>query len=392
MHTIEELPEDDHPLFGSDDRHNLPGADQYVPGARRRSDRHRRKRRKGRRLAPLLAILVIVVVVGAGYVLVRQVGNSFAAADYAGSGQGFVQIQIQKGDTADDIATTMQKASVVKSTRAFVNAAKKSGQADDIQPGIYQVRLHSSGAAAMNAILDPANRLVSKVTIPEGYTYLQVLQQISDKTKIPLADLKAAAAQLPNLGIPSAIKATSVEGMLFPATYDFDPTTTASSALQSMVAKFSAEYASLNIAAKAKGLGLTPYQVLIIASIIEGEAKFDADRAKVARVIMNRIAINRPLQIDATSVYAAKLQGKDPKSVVYSEIASPYNSYKNAGLPPTPIGNPGEAAIDAAMTPQAGGWLYYVNIDAAGHLGFFTDEAAFLRAAEACKANNWGCG
>ncbi|MCW2493752.1 MAG: endolytic transglycosylase MltG [Frankiales bacterium] len=390
--TIEDLPDDDHPLFGADDPSRFADAAGYVPGSRRRADRRRPKPRRGRRLAPFLAILVIVAVVGAGYVLVRQVTTRFAVADYTGNGQGFVKIQVQPGDGASDIAATLQKAGVVKSTRAFVNAATNSGQAGDIQPGVYQLRLRSSGSAAMTAILDPANRLVSKVTIPEGYTYLQVLQQIADKTKLPLAQLKAAAAQVANLGIPDGIKATSVEGMLFPATYDFDPNTTADSSLQSMITKFGAEYVALNMASKARTLGLTPYQVLIIASIAEAEAKFDADRAKVARVILNRIAIKRPLQVDATSAYAAKLQGKDPASVVYAAMPGPYNSYKNAGLPPTPIGNPGEAAINAALAPPPGQWLYYVNIDAAGHLGFFTDEASFLQAAATCKAKNWGCG
>jgi UPF0755 protein len=390
--SIEELPDDGHPLFAPADPDHLPDHGGYAPSGPRRADRHRRKRRRGRRLAPLLAILAIAAVVGASYFMVLKIGDRFAVADYSGTGQGFVRIQVQPGDGAEDIGATLVKAGVVKSAKAFVNAAKKSGQAGDIQPGTYQLRLQSSGAAAMVAILDPANRLVSKVTIPEGWTYLQALQQISDKTKIPLADLKAAAKQLSTLNIPDGIKATSVEGMLFPATYEFDPATTATSALQAMVGKFGTEYASLMMQSKASALNLTPYQVLIIASISEAEAKFDADRAKVARVIMNRLAIKRPLQIDATSAYYAKLQGLDPTKVIYAQIPGPYNSYKNAGLPPTPIGNPGEAAINGALAPPAGTWLFYVNDDAAGHLGFFTNEADFLKAAETCKQQNWGCG
>jgi UPF0755 protein len=388
--SIEELPGEDHPLFGPDDHddHEQP----YVPGGRRRADRHRGRRKRRRRIAPLLALIVIVAVVAASYVIVRQVADRFVVSDYSGSGQGFVRIQVQPGDGADDIGATLAKAGVVKSARAFVNAASASGQAGSIQPGMYQVRLHSSGAAALSEILDPANRLVSKVTIPEGYTYKQVLAKVSEVTGLPLAAVTEASTHLADLGVPPSIKATSVEGLLFPATYDFDPDTTASSALQAMITKFSAEYASLGVDAKARALGLTGYQVLIIASIAEAEAKFDADRAKVARVILNRVAAKRALQVDATSAYAAKIAGKDPASVVYNTIDSPYNTYTHPGLPPTPIGNPGEAAIVSALDPPAGDWMYYVNVDAAGHLGFFTDENAFLAAAAKCKAQNWGCG
>ena len=129
-----------------------------------------------------------------------------------------------------------------------------------------------------------------------------------------------------------------------------------------------------------------------IASIIEGEAKFDADRPKVARVILNRLAADRPLQIDATSVYGAKLAGLDPKQVDFATLDSPYNSYTHPGLPPTPIDNPGDSSLKAAVQPAAGSWMYYVNGDAAGHLSFFTDENAFLQAVATCRANGWGCG
>jgi UPF0755 protein len=388
--STDEVHDDDHPLFGA-------GPVSYEPversfAGRPLATRHQHRRRRRRRISQAIAVLAIAAVIAVSWVLVKGVAERFHVADYSGSGQGFVRIQIQSGDSADDIAGTLVKKGVVQSTRAFINAAKKSGQSADIQPGVYQVRLHSSGAAAMAAILDPANRLISRVTIPEGYTYLQVLQAVADKTKLPLDQLKAAAKDVANLGIPDGVTATSAEGMLFPATYAFDPNTTPSSALQAMITKFGSEYVSLNMAAKAKALNLTPYQVLIIASITEAEAKFDADRAKVARVIMNRIAQRRALQVDATSAYGGKLQGKDPAKVVYATFPGPFNTYTHLGLPPTPIGNPGEKAISAALSPPAGPWLWYVNIDAAGHLGFFRDEAAFTAASNLCAARHWGCG
>lgn len=385
--SIDELQDDDHPLFGSDD------ADQHVPGVRKRSHRRQqRRRRRRRRIAPILALIVIIALVVASYELVHSVTGRFATPDYTGSAQGLTKIKISPGDGAEDVATTLVKAGVVQSSRAFVNAAKASGRANDIQPGVYQVHLHSSGKIAMAAILDPANRLVSQVTIPEGFTEKQVLSLLATKTGLPLASLQAAAGRIANLGLPSGLKPTSAEGFLFPSTYDFDPGLSADAVVQQLTAQFSAEDAKLGLSGAAKTAGVTPYQVLIIASIAEAEAKYDADRAKVARVILNRIAQNRPLQIDATSAYAAKLAGLDPSKVIYATINSPYNSYTHPGLPPTPIDNPGESSIKGALNPPAGSWLYYVNGDAAGHLSFFTDESSFLAAAAVCKAKGWGCG
>jgi UPF0755 protein len=402
--------EDDHLLFGAADRHaahpgdvahpadGRPGPDQRARASApppRRSDRHQRPRRQKRgrrRFAQLVALVALVAIIAVSWVIVKQVSGHFAVADYAGAGEGSVQVTVSPGDSADAIGTTLEKAGVVKSARAFSNAASKSGQAGDIQPGTYKLKLRSSGEAAVAAILNPVNLLVSKVTIPEGYTYKQVLAAVAAKTGLPMSDLEAAYAKTADLGIPDGLPTKSAEGMLYPATYNFDPTTTAESALQDMVTQFGAEYTRLGMAAKAKELGETPYAALIIASITESEAKFDSDRAKVARVIMNRLAEPRNLQIDASSAYAAKLAGKDPTSVDYATLVSPFNTYTHAGLTPTPLGNPGEAAIQAALNPPAGNWLFYVNIDAAGHLGFFDNEADFLAAAATCTAKGWGCG
>jgi UPF0755 protein len=221
---------------------------------------------------------------------------------------------------------------------------------------------------------------------------MQVFAALAAKTKVPVAALQKAAGAIGNLGLPAGFTAKSAEGFLFPSTYKFNPGMTADEVVQQVTGQFTAEWNRLGLTAEAKAAGVTPYQGVIIGSIAEAEAKFDADRAKVARVILNRIKANRPLQIDATSAYAAKLAGLDPTKVIYAEINSPYNSYTHPGLPPTPIDNPGEASLKAGVNPTPGDWLYYVNGDAAGHLVFFNDEASFQAAADKCKANNWGCG
>ena len=382
--STEEVHDDDHPLFGSDE------PTPYVPGARKRSHRHKPKRKKRHKVAPLVAIIAIVAVVAVSWALISSVSDHFKVADYSGSGQGFTRVQIHSGDGADDIANALVKAGVVRSARAFVNAAKASGQSDKIQPGVYRLRLKSSGKAAMAAILDPANQLVSKVTIPEGYTAKQVLADLANKTGLQLADLTAAANRIENLGLPDGITAKSPEGFLFPATYDFDPTMSADAVVQTLTQQFGAEYAHVGLAAGAKALNISPYRALTIASMIESEAKFPQDRPKIARVIFNRLAKRMPLGIDAVNRYGVALEGKDPNSVTYQED-SPYNVRTHTGLPPTPISNPGEASLQAAINPAAGDWLYYVVNDAAGHHLFTADEPTWAAAVAKCKANGWGC-
>jgi UPF0755 protein len=196
------------------------------------------------------------------------------------------------------------------------------------------------------------------------------------------------------LGLPlgyatSSSAPASAEGFLFPATYAVDPGASASDALQAMVARFAAEDRSLGFASAAKRIGLTPYRALIIASIAQAEAKYPADMPKVARVILNRLKAARPLQIDATSAYRAKLAGLDPTRVIYSEVSGPYNTYRHLGLPPTPIDNPGAPALNAAVHPAAGNWTFYVNQDAAGHLFFTNSDQAFAKAVARCRAHHW---
>jgi UPF0755 protein len=381
--SIDELRDDDHPLFDSDD-----GA-SHVPGARKRAQRRQRRRRR-HRLAPIIAIVLILGLIAVSYQIVSSVSKRFVTPDYSGSGQGFTRVKVSPGDGATDVAAAMVKAGVVKSSRAFINAAENSGRASDIQAGVYKVRLRSSGEAAMAAILDPANRLVSQVTIPEGYTERQVLTLLASKTGLPIAELRAAAGKISNLGLPEGMSPKTAEGFLFPSTYEFDPDQSADEVVQQLAGQFAAEYRKLGFAAGAKALKLTPYQALIIASLIESEAKFPEDRPKVARVILNRMAKGTPIGIDAANRYGVALTGKDPDSVTYTED-SPYNVRTRVGLPPTPVSNPGEASLQAAIQPAAGDWIYYVVSDSAGHHVFTADEDVFTAAVAKCKANGWGC-
>jgi UPF0755 protein len=349
------------------------------------------------RVVLLVALLVVVLVAVSGWLLVRPIfSHQVAAKDWTGAGSGEVRVRVNAGDGSATIADTLVKAGVVRSASAFTHAAANNPNGSTIQPGLYRLREHMSAAQALALMLDRASRLFVKVTFPEGTTEQEVISKLAIALKVPVATVQKVAASIGELGLPEGYAAgnaapSTAEGFLYPITYDFDVGASPADALQQMTAQYVAEDRQLSFAATAKQRRMTPYHALIVASMIEGEAKFDADRAKVAQVIYNRLAAGMPLKVDATSRYGARLLGKDPASVPYAKLNSPYNTYLHKGLPPTPINNPGAAAMTAAVNPAPGMWLYYVNGDAAGHLSFFDNEADFTKAVAVCRAHGWGC-
>ena len=381
-------------LFGSDGSEEEGWAEPAPHQSRRHARAQRRRVRRSRRTFSALAAVVVVLVAVASYAGYTAYHNHYHPKDYSGSGTGSVDIVVHPGDGADAVGATLVKAGVVASTRAFVNAANKSKV--ELQAGAYQMHKHMSASAAVLLLQDPQARLSNDVLVFPGMTVLELAPQLAKALNVSQQNVESALGNPSALGLPSGYTAgdkfTSVEGFLYPATYTFDPGTSAQDAIQDMITKFIDVDRSTGFAAKAKAAGLTPYQALIIASIAETEAKNPADYPKVARVILNRIKARMPLQIDATSAYAAKLLHLDPTKVIYAQINSPYNTYKHDGLPPTPIANPGTDAISASVHPAAGNWLYYVNKDANGDLFFTNDPNEFDKAVQKCRDNNWGCG
>jgi UPF0755 protein len=362
---------------------------------RRSLRRELRRKRRHRRVLLLLVVVLLAGVAGAGWYAYRSL---YTPKDWVGNGTSeTVLVKVNPGDGSSAIGSTMVADGVVRSAAAFVSAAAKNSHAADVGPGVYQLRKHMSAVAAVNLLLDPSAHIVDKVTIPEGTSEKDIIAKLAAALKVPVSQVAAAAADVSNLGLPDGYgpskgALTSAEGFLYPDTYSLDPGTPPAVALQQMAAEFTTEDKALGFADGAKKLGLSPYQSLIIASMEQAEVKFASDAPKVARVILNRLATNTPLKVDPTSIYGAIVQGLDPSKVNYATLNSPYNTYLHVGLPPTPIGNPGEAMLQAAIAPAAGDWLYYVNGDAQGHL-YFTDNMNDFEAAVArCTANHWGCG
>ena len=360
--------------------------DSARPPAGRPPGTPAKKKKRGRGNAGWIIAIVVVLalVAGAGvtgWVLfedkIRDVLGIAPPIDYEGTGNGTeVVVVISPGDIGSDVATTLADANVTMTFQAFYELLLKD---DSIQfePGNYRLQEHMSAAAALAALQDPANRLINQVTIREGVTADSALQSIAEATEIPLEELQAEAANFTQFGVPAT--APSIEGYLFPATYTFDPGVTAHDAIKTLVDKMFAELDAAGVPEDSR------FTVLTMASIIQRESgPVVEDMAKISRVFQNRIDRGMNLQSDATVHYGLG----DTSSVWTSpedraDASNPYNTYANPGLPIGPIGLPGADAINAAMHPVDGSWLYFVTVNLkTGETVFSNTLAEHERAAD----------
>ncbi|MDL4822032.1 endolytic transglycosylase MltG [Actinomadura opuntiae] len=342
---------------------------------RRRARKRQKRRRRSGRAAFLFALAFIVAVFGtAGVFGAAILDNRLHPPDYSGSGSGTVTVQVKDGASGAVIAATLQEHHVVKSTRAFVKVYNGETRASSIQPGFYQMRREMSSKAAMALLLDPKSRAGNQITIPEGRRAQEIFEQLSKKTGIPVRDFQTAAKDGRALGLPSYAKGR-VEGYLYPGRYDLDPNGSAQQILKSMVGQFTKAAADADLEAKAKDVKLDPGQVVTFASLLQAEAGKPSDMPKISRVIYNRFAQGMPLQFDTTVLYALKerrltVTNQDLK------VNSPYNTYLHKGLPPGPISNPSEEAIEAALNPKDGPWLYFIATDPTHKITKFATTAS----------------
>lgn len=311
----------------------------------------------------LIALVVIVGLLVAGFFAIQGPLASFMerfqpAPDYSGAGHGVVDFMIVEGDTGQVIAENLVDAGVTASFDAFYDLLL--AEPHTFHPGVYRLAEEMSARAALDALIDPANKLENSFVIPEGTWANDALALAAEGTGIPLEELEAAATDFTSYGLPP--EATSIEGFLFPATYTFDPDVSARDVVQRLVDR---QFQALDEA------GVPPeerYRTIVIASLIQREAGLRDDYYKVSRVILNRLdpAIwdGGLLQFDSAVHYGL---GED--SVITTSDAdradpgNPYNTYVHPGLPPGPISNPGDLAIDAALNPAEGPWLYFVTVN-----------------------------
>jgi len=255
--------------------------------------------------------------------------------------------------------------------------AKLRGRDRDIQPGTYQLQYGMGYDELLHALRQGVG-LERRVTIPEGYSLREIVPLLAQALGMP-EDSVQAAVRDSALRAELGVQTETLEGYLFPDTYKFDPGTPVTTIVQAMVANFrrhwGEELAFITT-------GLSPHETVTLASIVETEAQRPQERPIVASVYVNRVRKHMLLGADPTVIYALKLANRWNGRLTNSdlEIDSPYNTYKVAGLPPTPIAAPGEKAIEAALNPAEGSWLYFVTTNPdTGETKFATSYSEHLK-------------
>ncbi len=326
----------------------------------RRLQRQQRRATRRKWTLVLSAVGLVVLAIG-GSAALNFVKDTFAVdesvvADYEGVGTGTVTVIVEAGQSGSDIAKTLYEAGVIASEQAFINVASAQGSgANQIKPGHYFMARQMKAEYALLYLLDDDRRDVRKITIPEGNRVEYYFQKIADLTGYSLEDVEKAAADHDAIGLPPEAQG-SIEGWLFPATYQFNPGVSPTDVLSAMVTKTQQTL-------QAQGVPRDQWlRVLTIASLIEREAKLDVDRPLISGVIHNRLNSGMKLELDATVKYFAPSEGAfvtaDDK-----KIDNPYNTYMYAGLPPGPIAGPGAKSIEAAWLPAEHSYVFYVTVD-----------------------------
>jgi UPF0755 protein len=236
---------------------------------------------------------------------------------------------------------------------------------------------------ALALMLDPKSLVSYTVVIPEGFTVSSIVARIAQDTPISAAALQAALTDPASIGLPSWAGG-HVEGFLFPATYQVQPGETAQQVLSAMVTRFGQAQVQDHLAAGARRLGLSEYEVVTLASMVQREGRLTTDFPKIAEVFVNRLHDGMPLGSDATLIYAL---GHAPLTATDLQSDSPYNTRKYTGPPPTPISSPGDAALLAVLNHPNGPLLYFVTIDKAGHTAFATTLSKFNQLVAESRAN-----
>jgi peptidoglycan lytic transglycosylase G len=356
-----------------------------TPAGGRRAERSRR-----RGPGCLIGLVLLALLFGGLYLGVTKgvdfVKDQFEGTpDYPGPGTGEVVFEVKEGDSVAAMGRGLKELDVVKSVDAFTEAASANPASTKIQVGFYSLRLQMKAEDVVDVLVDPANAVNAAVTIPEGLRVVDIVKILVKNTDFTKKQFDAALADTAALGLPAYAEGNP-EGYLFPATYEFGPEAQPADMLRAMVARWEQAVADVDLEAKAQALGYTPHEMMTIAAMLEAEGRGDYT-PKIARVIYNRL--DNPdngitqglLQIDATVNYALGRAGitRLTQEEIDSVADNPYNTYHQPGLPPGPIEAPGQAAMEAALNPEGGDWLFYVTVNlATGETKFASTEAEFL--------------
>ena len=361
----------------------------------------------GRRIKSGIAVLVaLAVLIGGGWYAATKGYAKYMdwrqTDDYIGTGVDDVQITIPAGASLTDMGLILVKTDVVKSTKAFQSASAKQAKSTSIQAGTYKMKTHLPAASAVARLIDPATyKVVKRVLVREGLRVSAIVPVLAKGTGLTEDQFNAVLKDPSKLGLP-AYANNNPEGFLFPDSYEVADKPDALATLKTMTAEFTAVAASEDLENRAAAMGMTPLQVLTVASIIEAEVNRPEDRPMVASAIYNRLQgkteTGQPmkLQLDSTVIYANGGTGTLTTTDAQRAIDSAYNTYKVDGLPPGPINSPGKSAIEAALNPADGTWIYWVVVNPqTGETKFastYAEHQANVAEFQAwCKANAGKC-
>lgn len=381
-------------------------AEPQTVGAAARSANPRGSGNRGKILAIVGALVALAV--GAWLLGPRLFGGPELLKDYTGEGKEDIIIEVKPGDSGAVIAQDLVNKDVIGDVNMFIGAASGNAELAAIQPGYYKVRTQIPAATAVQMLTDPASR-VGKLVIPEG-KQLDDITAVGSGTVNPgifsliskascvelngtekcvsAADLLAAAEEgtLQSLNVPDwAVKGAGtqgqshrrLEGLIAPGTWNINPSSSPKEILAKLVGDSGERYVKGGILDAATALNISPYEVLIVGSLVQKEAQ-PVDFAKVARVIYNRLASDYDrLEFDSTVNYPLDRQEVATTDEDRAKETA-WNTYAMPGLPATPICSPGEDALAAAERPEEGDWLYFVTIDAQGTTLFTNDYQEHL--------------
>lgn len=276
-----------------------------------------------------------------------------------------IEVEVSEGISGSEIAKLLYTAGVIESSQSFYKLAIIDPRASRIAPGVHSLNLRISAEQALQQLLDPS-RMPNLIRIFEG-AWNSEIYALLEKNGFTKNEITNAVSLVK---LPSGF--STLEGLLFPAQYSFTEGESALNALQSMVENFQTKTNGISLAGDAK---LTVQQMLVVASIIQAEGD-TKDFQKISRVIRNRLNIGMPLQMDSTVHYIKKVRGSVFLSTQSTLLKSAYNTYRKYGLPPGPIGNPGLDAIQAAVNPADGDWLFFITVSP-GDTRFTSDISEF---------------
>lgn len=335
-------------------------------------------RRGGRRWLRIvlgLFIAVLLFVAAAGMYVRGQIAPCDPGEEIA--------LTIPQGSTTAEIAAILDAEGVISNARLFRMYVRFKGN-PEFQAGKYTLRKNSDYGDVLAVLGEGAKAESHRLTIPEGLTVKQIADRVGrlpGRSAEKFMELVNSGQYTSPYSPPGS---TNLEGLLYPSTYELKPTDDEAVILQKLIDSMAVAGAQVGLDQAKEKVGLTPYEVIIVASMIEREARIPEERAKVAQVVYNRLKKGWRLGIDATIRYGVN-RHTEPLRKSDLEKDNPYNTRLRAGLPPTPIAAPGEATLSAALNPEEGPWMYYVLADQSGRHTFAVTDAEFQRAVKVCR-------